>query len=156
MLRKSWFMSVALLLLATFMGSVVAEARPAWVSVSYSGFSLHRNPNQNDVNGEGYYFAKIIATCVNNSSDKTISSITSRSMGFSANATGNGTSIGTATGSITISNPESLTPVGPGESFRIEYSVPVLGLNGGSVAPFNSSNGPRLSRYSLKHDFQVQ
>ncbi len=156
MLKKQNLMAVALLLLVTFLGAMAAEARPGWVSVSYSGFSLHRNPNQNDVNGQGYYFAKIIATCVNNSSNQTISSITSRSMGFTANATANGATLGTVAGSITISTPESLTPVGPGESFRIEYSVPLLSLNGGSIEPFNAANGARLSRFKLKHDFQVK
>ncbi len=156
MLKKQFFVAVAVFLMLGFMGAIVAEARPGWVSVSYSGFSIHRNPSQPDINAEGYYFAKIIATCVNNSSDKTISSITSRSMGFTANGTASGATLGTVAGSITISTPESLTPVGPGESFRIEYSVPLLSLNGGSIAPFNTANGPRLSRYSLKHDFQVK
>ncbi len=154
MLKKHYVKIASMLLLFLSFASF-CEARPAWVSISYSGFTLHRNTEQNNAAGQGYYYAKIIATCVNNSMDKTISSITSRSMAFTANARGNGMALGEASGSILVNNPETLTPVGPGETFRIEYSVPVLYLNGGDVAPFNGIPGASLSRFKLKHDFQV-
>ncbi len=131
------------------------EARPAWISISYSGFTLHRNPGQNDATKPGYYYAKIIATCQNNSTDKSVSSIVDRSMAFTANAHGNGMQLGEAAGSVRIDGAEAITSVGPGEVFKIEYSVPVLQFNGGDVAPFNSVPGARLNGYNLKHDFQV-
>ncbi len=154
MFRK--YVMALIFCLFTIIGfSNTTEARPAWVFVSYSDFSLHRNPNQNDVTAQGYYYVKIIATCVNNSADKTVSSITRRSMAFTANAHGNGASLGQASGSVSIETPETLTPVAPGESFRIEYSIPVLMLNDGSVAPLNESQGARLNRFNLKHNFEV-
>ncbi len=153
---KKHYVGIASVLLLFLSLSTICHARPAWVSISYSGFTLHRNHEQNDVAGQGYYYAKIIATCVNNSADKTITGITNRSMAFTANARGNGMELGEASGSVVINNDEALTPVGPGETFRIEYSVPVLHLNGGSVAPLNNIPGARLSRYRLKHDFNVR
>ncbi len=156
MLKKKTIWTCLLVLLSTLTLFATAQARPSWISVSYSDFSVHRNPNQNDINAQGYYYAKISATCVNNSSDKTITTLTNRSMGFVANATGNDSSLGIAAGYIAINAPSNFEPVGPGEKFRIEYSVPVMFLNEGSVVPFNQSKNPRLSRYKLKHNFNVQ
>ncbi len=155
MLKRRFLIAFACVLLTLLCTSVVADARPSWITVSYSGFTIHKNPNQTNLDSPGYYYANIIATCVNNSTDRIITGVTSRSMGFNAIASGNNVDLGTATGTISIDEPSTLEPVHPGEAFTIEYNIPVLYINDAGTSLFNRSENPRLRTYNLTHDFQV-
>ncbi len=150
--------ALSLCLVMAFFVSMVfvsgAEARPSWISVKYSGFTVHRNSGQNDPAQPGYYFAQIKATCTNNGS-QVVTGLSSRSMGFTAEAFQGSTPVGTGKGSISINEPASLDPVNPGESFAITYSVPIMAIEGGSLEQFNSSGNARLRKYKLQHYFTV-
>ncbi len=154
MLKKSLFSCALVMFFAAFLCTTGAEARPHWVSVAYSGFSIHKNADQTDPSQPGYYFAKIVATCTNNGS-AVITGLSSRSMGFTAQAYEGANMVGTATGNIAINQASTLDPVHPGESFTITYSVPVMAVDGVSLQQFNSSYNARLRKYSLKHNFSV-
>ncbi len=154
MLRKSLFPCLAMLLCFCFLSASVAQARPSWVSVAYSGFTLHKNADQTNPDAPGYYYAKIIATCTNNG-NAIITGLSSRSMGFVAQAVEGGVQVGSAQGMIVIDTPATFEPVQPGETFTITYSVPVMSVEGVTLQQFNSAPYAKLRKYRLQHNFNV-
>ncbi len=155
MLKKSLSLCFVCMLFASVLWVSNAEARPAWVGVKYSGFTLHRNANQTDPAQPAYYYAKIEAVCTNNSSNQIITGVSSRSMSFVAQAYNGSTMLGSAQGSVRINESASLNPVRPGETFIITYSVPVVATDGVSLEQFNRSAQARLRKYKLQHNFSV-
>ncbi len=157
MFKKSIFAVFVCMFLISAFYIKESNARPSWISAAYSGWTVQRNTEVTDPNLPGYYYTKIIATCTNNSTDKIVTGIVDRRMGFNAQAFSGQTPLNyIASGNTQYSGTELVEDINPGESFKVTYLVPITKLEGAEISVFNNAQHPRLRKYKLQHFFNVQ